>query len=279
MDAMALKRKIRAAVSLLKEKRVEPIPTPVDVQQALAGKVALITGGSGGIGAAMAHAFVESGCKVIICGTKKEKLEKICENISGDIRYLVLDVLDVGTMSAKIRAAASLFEENRIDILVNAAGVISHTDFEHIGEQEYDAVMDVNLKGTFFMCQAMGNYMMEKKIKGHILNVSSSSALRPANSPYRMSKWAIRGFTLGLAEELLPHGIIVNAIAPGPVATPMMGKEKGDSIYKDHQPSGRYAVPEEIAPLAVMLVSDFGRLVVGDTLYASGGSGTISLQY
>lgn len=279
MNKMTLKKKIRSAISLFKEKRVVPIPTPVNVQQTLAGKVALITGGSGGIGLVIARAFVESGCKVIICGTQKEKLEKICEDISGNIHYLVLNVLDVEAMPAKIREAASMFEEKRIDILVNSAGVINHASFGSIDEKEYDSVMDVNLKGTFFMCQAMGNYMVENKIKGHILNVSSSSALRPANSPYRMSKWAIRGFTLGLAEQLIPHGIIVNAIAPGPVATPMMGKEKGDSLYKERQPSGRYAVPEEIAPLAVFMVSDFGNLIVGDTYYITGGSGTISGQY
>ena len=190
-----------------------------------------------------------------------------------------MNILDIPAISKQIHSAAAKFKENRIDILVNAAGVINHSDFFHMTEEEYDAIMDVNVKGTFFVSQAMGKYMMEKKVKGHILNVSSSSALRPAMSPYRMSKWAIRGFTLGLAEVLLPYGIIVNAIAPGPVATGMMNKREGDNLYKANQPSGRYATPEEIANLAVFMVSDMGNLIVGDTFYITGGSGTISSQY
>ena len=121
--------------------------------------------------------------------------------------------------------------------------------------------------------------MIENGIKGHILNLSSSSSLRPAWTPYQMSKWAVKGLTLGLADIFLPYGIIVNAIAPGPVATPMLGREEEDSLYCAEQPSGRYAVPSEIAALAVFMVSDMGNLIVGDTFYMTGGSGLLSYQH
>lgn len=193
--------------------------------------------------------------------------------------YIVLNVLDVKSMPDKVRSAAIIFPENRIDILVNSAGLVAHADFARMTEAEYDGIMDVNAKGTYFMSQAVSQLMIEKKMKGHILNVTSSSALRPAWTPYQMSKWAVRGLTLGLADVLLPYGIIVNAIAPGPVATPMLGKTEGDYIGMIDQPSGRYAMPSEIASLAVFMVSDMGNLIVGDTYYMTGGSGTISLHH
>ena len=181
-------------------------------------------------------------------------------------------------MPDKVDEAASLFPDNRIDILVNSAGVVAHSGFENMTEEEYDNIMNVNAKGTYFMSQAVSRFMIAHKIRGHILNVSSSSALRPAWTPYQMSKWAVRGMTLGLADALLPHGIIVNAIAPGPVATPMLGKYEGDSIYNYANPSGRFSMPQEIANLAVFMVSSMGDLIVGDTFYITGGSGTITLH-
>lgn len=181
-------------------------------------------------------------------------------------------------MPEKVRLAAGLSSTGQLDILVNSAGVVSHADFLHMTEAEYDSIMDINAKGTYFMSQAVGKHMIEKKVRGHILNVASSSALRPAWTPYQMSKWAVRGLTLGLADVLLPYGIVVNAIAPGPVATPMLGKFEGDSIYNETSPSGRYAMPEEIAQLAVFMVSHLGDLIVGDTFYMTGGSGTITLH-
>ena len=93
-----------------------------------------------------------------------------------------------------------------------------------------------------------------------------------------MSKWAIKGLTVGLADVLLPHGIVVNAIAPGPVATPMLGKNEGDSIDYPGIVSGRYAMPSEIANLAVFMASDMGDMIVGDTFFITGGSGIISLH-
>lgn len=201
------------------------------------------------------------------------------QNVWGGIRHIVIDVRDVTSMAEKVKEAAALYPENRIDILVNSAGVVAQHSFDEMTEEEYDSIMDINAKGTFFMSQAVGKHMIEKQIKGHILNVSSSSALRPAWTPYHMSKWAIKGFTMGLADLLLPHGIIVNAIAPGPVATKMLGKMEGDSISNPEQPSGRYAMPSEIAALAVFMVSDLGKLIVGDTVYMTGGSGVIDLKH
>lgn len=244
----------------------------------LKGKTALITGGSDGIGLAIAKDFVKNGAKVIIASRNERKLKQCAAEIGSkeQAAYLVLDVKDVSSFPGKIADAAKLFPDGKIDILVNSAGVVVHSTFFDIGEEEYDSIMDTNAKGTYFMCQAMGNYMIRNKIKGHILNVSSSSALRPAWTPYQMSKWSVRGLTMGAADLLLPYGIVVNAIAPGPTFTAMLGKKPGDTMYNESCPAGRFATPEEIAHLAVFMVSDCGNMIVGDTFYMTGGSGTIS---
>lgn len=280
-----IKNALRSTAMIFKEEKKIPIPHQMNTTELLTGKIALITGGSGGIGMAIAESFIKNGCKVIIAGTNEEKLIASCKKLSEiqnnqkyQVKYVVLNMLNIKTIPDIIQKATSMFEENRIDILVNSAGVLNRSCFQHMTEKEYDSIMDINVKGTFFMCQAMGQFMIENKIKGHILNISSSSALRPAWTPYQMSKWAIRGFTLGLADTLLPYGIIVNAIAPGPVATSMLGKSSEDSIDNPSCPIGRYAMPEEIANLATFMVSNMGEMIVGDTFYMTGGSGTISYQ-
>lgn len=197
----------------------------------------------------------------------------------GSCKYIVLDVLDINELNNKILEASTFFDKKKIDILVNSAGIVAKSSFENMKEDEYDTIMDINTKGTFFMCQYMSKYMIEHNIKGHIFNISSSSALRPTWTAYEMSKWAIRGFTLGLADKLLPYGIIVNAIAPGPTATPMLGKKKDDTIYNLNSISKRYAVPLEIANMALFLVSEAGNMIIGDTIYVTGGSGVITLHY
>lgn len=279
---MGVKTKIKNAVHTLiqmgKEEKIQPIIVPVEKEKLLNGKVALITGGTSGIGFAIAQAFQNAGAKVIIAGTNQVKLEAALEKMGG-IKGLLIDVRDTEHLPDKVKEAEALFEENKIDILVNSAGVVVKHDFWGIDEKEYDGIMDTNAKGTFFMSQAVGKAMIEKQVKGHILNVTSSSALRPAWTPYQMSKWAVRGLTLGLADTLLPYGIVVNAIAPGPTATPMLGKTEGSSISEPNNPSKRYAMPEEIASMAVYMVSDAGRMIVGDTVYMTGGSGTITLHH
>ena len=144
-------------------------------------------------------------------------------------------------------------------------------------EEAYDAVLDTNLKGVFFLSQLIGKYMKENKIKGNILNVASSSSLRPAASAYTLSKWGIRGLTLGLAKSLIPLGITVNAVAPGPTATPMLMRDGETNLYKKI-PLGRYVLPEEIANMAVFLVSGMGKSIIGDVVYMTGGAGVISFD-
>lgn len=274
-----LKNVVHTLIQMGKEEKIQPIIVPVEKEKLLNGKVALITGGTSGIGLAIAQAFQNAGAKVIIAGTNQQKLETALEKMGGGGKGLLIDVRDTEHLPDKVKEAEALFEENRIDILVNSAGVVVKHDFWGIDEKEYDGIMDTNAKGTFFMSRAVGKAMIEKQVKGHILNVTSSSALRPAWTPYQMSKWAVRGLTLGLADTLLPYGIVVNAIAPGPTATPMLGKTASSSISEPDNPSKRYAMPEEIASMAVYMVSDAGRMIVGDTVYMTGGSGTITLHH
>lgn len=137
--------------------------------------------------------------------------------------------------------------------------------------------MDTNLKGVFFLSQIVGHYFRDNQIKGNILNIASSSSLRPAASAYTLSKWGIRGLTVGLAKALAPFGITVNGLAPGQTATPMLIKdERGGDLHCPGVPIQRYVLPEEIANMAVILVSDMGRAIMGDIVYMTGGAGVFS---
>ncbi|CUN51829.1 SDR family NAD(P)-dependent oxidoreductase [Mitsuokella jalaludinii] len=279
---MSVKRNIKNAIHSLirmcKEKEYIPIARKVYSGNELAGKVALVTGGTSGIGLEIAKNFVQCGAEVIVAGTNTCKLREL-DDFSGSIRSCKIDVIRTEELYDKVLTAADLFPEKRIDILVNSAGVVNTTPFLEMKPEEFDRVMEINARGTYFMSQAVARFMIEHKIKGHILNIASSSALRPAWTPYQLSKWAVRGMTLGLADVLLPYGITVNCLAPGPVATPMLGKKEGDSIYEESYPAKRYAMPAEIAQLAVFMVSDQGNLIVGDTFFMTGGSGLITLHH
>ena len=122
--------------------------------------------------------------------------------------------------------------------MVNNAGLVGG-EIATVSEELYDTILDTNLKGMFFLSKLVGTYMKENGIEGNILNVGSSSCLRPAASAYTLSKWGTRGFTMGLAKSLAPYGITVNGIAPGPTATPMLGKDPhSDLVFSN--PLGRW---------------------------------------
>lgn len=270
-------KKVLKLLNLVRSKKIVPIITPVDKEKILDGKVALITGGSSGIGLAIAESFVKSGCKVVIAGTRKEKLEAARKTINSEnLATMVIDVIHIQSLQQKVEEAANVF--GKIDILVNSAGAHHTHQFEDMPESEFDKIMDTNVKGTFYMCQSVIKYMKKNKIHGHILNVSSSSALRPATGPYHLSKWAITGLTKGLASLYYKDGIIVNAIAPGQTATPMLDVDKSEDISNSYAFAGRYIMPEEIASLATMMVSSLGDMIVGDTYYMTGGSGVVTYE-
>lgn len=271
-----LKKCANAAIKIFKSKNVVPIYIRKDGNKILEGKTALITGGAGGIGFGIAKAFIDAGCRVIISGRNESKLIRASEELGDMSKYIVLDVSQISSISKKIEEASNLFGQNaQIDILVNSAGTHGNQHFIDVTEDTFDSVIETNLKGTYFMCQKMGKYMIDHKIKEHILNISSSSALRPAWTPYEISKWGVCGMTRGIAGALIKHGIVVNAIGPGPVATEMLGRDENDTLYMEKNPAKRYAVSDEIGQMAVYMASDFCNLVVGDTLYMTGGSGIV----
>lgn len=276
---MSIGMKIREVIDYYFRKKNEKNIVSVNIlkssEELLKGKIALIIGGTGGIGKAIAEAFISSGAKVVISGTNERKVRKTVEQLGINAKGVQIDLNHVSLFDEKITHVIEQFPEKRIDILVNCAGVHGDQKFGNVSEETYDMVMNANLKGLFFMTQEVGNYMKRKGIKGHILNVSSAAALKPGYTPYEISKNAVKAFTLGAAAELIDYGIVVNAIAPGPVATSMLGYEEGNTLYTDCVPAKRFATPLEIAQLAVIMVSDMCNLVVGDTFYISGGSGTV----
>ena len=188
------------------------------------------------------------------------------------------EVLEFIVSSLRIdNVLASMLKEcgSMIDILVNNAGV-QGASYPNAHEDAYDATLDTNLKAPYFLSQTIANIWVKQSIKGNILNVCSSSSLRPAISAYTISKWGLRGLTMGLAKSLIKHEIVVNGIAPGAVATPMLHKSNDGDLTYSHSPIGRYILPEEIANMAVFLVSNMGRSIVGDIVYMTGGMGVIT---
>lgn len=232
------------------------------------------------MGLAIAKAYLKAGAKVIIAGTSQEKLDNICSKIDDDnLKSIVLNYDDPSVFDSKVEEVAHIF--GGIDIFVSSTGIHvdrDGLDFLNTTIEEYDSIMGINLRGTYFMCQSIAKYMIKKQIRGHILLISSQSALEPSWSPYRLSKLGLDGITRGMAQRLLELGIIVNAIGPGPTATTMQKEYKGDNIYTPLNPIGRFTMPEEVAQYAVLMVSDLGNTIVGQTLYMSGGRGITEIR-
>ena len=253
-----------------------PVPVTVRETRRLEGKNVLVTGGASGIGFSIAQKCVESGARVVITGRNEAKLTAAAQKIG--CLYVAMDVRDVKAHGAALAEALDkLGEGARIDALVNNAGVAGGS-YDAVTEEEYDIIMDTNVKGVYFLSRAVAAHMEQSGARGHILNVSSAAALKPAATPYYFSKWALCGMTKGLADVLLEKGITVNAIAPGPTVTPIMGSEPDRGNLTNGR-RFRYALPEEIADLAVFMLSLSGDLIVGNTVYITGGSGTVSYHW
>ncbi len=250
-----------------------PVYVPVIQSELLKDRTALITGGSGGIGYAIADAFLRAGSRVVISGRNKEKLDGAVARLSskGNVSCVQMD----NTKPALF--GEMLSDIGAFDILVNNAGYVGGGTFGGTSEIEYDAVLDTNLKGAYFLSQEVSRRWIENGTHGNILNVCSASSLRPGDSPYILSKWGMRSLTIGMAKQLAKHGIVVNGIAPGITDTERF-TQGGNNIAKHRNPSGRMVTKEEIANMATILVSSLCRMVVGDILYMTGGGGITTLD-
>ena len=274
-----LKRGIQYVRYGIPEKKIYARISTLAPNELLIGRTALITGGAGGIGYAISKAFLTAGASVVITGRNKEKIDVACSSLSQEtgtnaIYGILMDNTDVPSFQSKFESIINL--AGPIDILVNNAGILGG-NINNSTEEEFDKVLQTNLTGVFFLSQLVGRYFKRNNIHGNILNVASSSSLRPATSAYAISKWGIRGLTLGLARVLAPYDIVVNGIAPGPTATPMLMRNGvQDDIVLRKSLAGRYATPEEIANMSVVLVSNMSRMVIGDIVYMTGGAGLLT---
>jgi glucose 1-dehydrogenase len=245
----------------------------------LSGKTAIVTGAAQGIGHAIAHRFLSEGAQVIIADINDEKGESVQKELSklGDVHFVHTDVgerLDVHNL-----VAASIDTFGDIDILVNNAGIAIGGDFLEISEDDFDAVLRVNLKGTFLCSQAVAKVMVKRVEDGGqagcIVNLSSVYAelAIPSQIPYTISKGGVRQLTNVLAQYLAPYGIRVNAIGPGSVASGMLDALNPDARRKTQSstPMERVGEPAEIAGIAAFLASSDASFITGQTIYSDGG--------
>ena len=244
----------------------------------LKGKNVIVTGAGSGIGLAISKTFINSGATVIAIGRNMEKL-KLAQKEIGSERFIPFpcNVSDVNNLSSTIDKIATCLNNGIIDILVNCAGVRNGNDsrFFEFTPEEFDYVVDTNLKGVFFWCQNVAKQMISKGTRGHILNIISIKGFIGEASPYSVSKWGCVGLTKGLGRLLAPKGIIVNGIAPGGTKTPMAQQFASQWLHLA-TPSMRLADPNEIANLALFMVSDLGDNLNGEIVVSDGGQ---SLQY
>lgn len=284
---MGLKQYIKRGVKFIlhgvPERKVYAQVSYLAPSEMLKGRTALVTGGTSGIGYEVAKAYINAGARVVITGRNEEKVKKACEFIDkevsrkGNIFGIVINNTDVKSMPSKLQDIERVLGTGHIDILVNNAGVVGG-EVKDCTEELYNTILDTNLKGTFFLSKLVARYWVDNQIEGNILMMGSSSSLRPATSAYTLTKNALYGFTKGLAKVLAPHGITVNGLAPGPTATPMTMPNGVRDEISFPNPLGRFVMPGEIANMAVFLVSNMGRSIIGDMVFMTGGSGIVTFD-
>ena len=241
----------------------------------LQNKVSLITGAAQGIGLATARRFAQEGAIVIVCDIKPEAVEdatRQCQALGAQAAGFVLDVTDRARVDEVVKQVLDRF--GRIDVLVNNAGITQDARLQKMTLEQFDRVIDVNLRGVFHCSQAVADAMVRQG-SGVILNASSVVGVYGnfGQTNYAASKFGVIGFTKTWSRELGPKGIRVNAVAPGFVATPILGTipEKVIAELEHRVPLGRLGQPEEIASVYAFLASDDASYVNGAVLEVSGG--------
>jgi NAD(P)-dependent dehydrogenase (short-subunit alcohol dehydrogenase family) len=245
----------------------------------LSEKIAIVTGGNRGIGFAVAGGLAKAGAAVIIANRNADAGQKAALEIRNDGFNATSIPADVSEKSSVENLVTRVLEDfGRIDILVNSAGVIDRGPVEDFSEEQYDYIMNINLKGLFFCCQLVGKEMI-KQGRGKIINISSnvSEVIQAGRVVYAASKAGVSHLTRGLALEWAKHNINVNAIGPGPTITELNKQyfEDNPADLKariDSIPMARVGDPQDLVGAAILLAGDASSYITGQTLLVDGGS-------
>jgi NAD(P)-dependent dehydrogenase (short-subunit alcohol dehydrogenase family) len=256
----------------------------------LADRVAVITGGATGMGRAMAHKFAEEGCSVVIADISESSGKKTANEIQKKGEKAIFVQCDV-TSSRQVQEMVNtaIGKYDKIDILVNSAGALGTMwSLEEVTEEDWDRIIDLNLKSVFLCCKAVVPYMKKQKC-GSIVNISSMGAVSPPRSVvhYHAAKAGVISLTQNLALELVGFNIRVNAIVPGPIRTEyyeprlknMTDKQREDYFVTKGKttPMQRMGNPEEIAAVALFLVTEPSSYITGEAINVAGGLPLMSL--
>ncbi|MBM12931.1 MAG: cyclopentanol dehydrogenase [Chloroflexi bacterium] len=244
----------------------------------LQGKVALISGGSRGMGAFEADLFLKEGAKVVVGDVREDEGRSLVQSIAGDggdAVFVRLDVTSEEDWQAAVNEAVSRY--GKLDILVNNAGVSARGSIEETTVEDWDRVMNINAKGVFLGTR-YAIPEMRKAGGGSIINISSQLGLvgmKESGAPYQSSKGAVRLFTKSAAIQYASEGIRVNSVHPGPIATPMTEARRSDPAVREVMlsriPLGRYGESEDVAYGVLYLASDESSFVTGSELVIDGG--------
>ena len=242
----------------------------------LAGKRALITGGSRGLGFAMAKQFIAYGAEIIITGRNREQMEEACKALGEKCKGLIFDLQYISQIADFVSTAEK--EHGAIDILINNAGIHLKKDALEVSDDEYEEVIRINQQAVFALSRECAKKMVARK-KGVIIMISSMASQYgiPKVIAYTAAKSAVEGMTRGLAVELSPLGIRVNCIAPGFIETDMSAKALNNDKERKQKvlsrtPMGKLGKPEDVAHAAVYLASDAAAYITGVILPVDGGN-------
>ena len=269
-----VKRGITYVISGVPQKIVKVTVEHIQYGGILEGKKILITGGSRGLGYAIAKRCLEEKAVVTITGRSKEVLEEAKKSLGNPENLFVFehDVRQYDKDDELILNARRAM--NGIDCLINNAGVSVHNiDYSNCTEEQWDRQMDTNLKGVYFLTQAYMKYYEEVgKKSGKIINMVSERGLYGDDVPYGMAKRALISYTEGLARKLILKGVRVNAIAPGVTATEMTGYDPEDNLFRRYAVGRRVLLPEEIAEVAIFMISDASNCISGQVIACNEGN-------
>lgn len=273
------KRRVKSAIRWIKDFRkfrrdggVMYCPlTFCEPSKRFVGKNVMIIGGSSGMGLQIAKDFLAEGAGVMIAARNQQRLKDVVSAMGNPLLHsITMDIADVNTIQSAINKSSEVL--GQIDVFVNCAGVLRGSENPI---ENYDYVMNINHRGVYHCCRYEGDYFVNNHIRGRIINISSVAGERLLCDSYTLSKWGVNVITKGLALELAPYGICVNAVAPGHVPSNIDEKHSklniDDNAFCEFHKNHRLIFPKEISSMVLYLASDIASSIIGQVIGIDGG--------